>query len=112
MNARTVSRSTPPGTPSVPGWASVDEVKRKDPDNRDKRIRRGACEWCGRRIRRRPGSRGPLPASCARCAERVQVRRRLRAYLRSSRRYALRLHRWDLAGEIGGLLRVLEGSGG
>lgn len=90
--------------------ASRSPVRRREAENRDKRIRRGACEWCGRRIRRRPGSRGPLPASCPRCAERVNVRRRLRAYLRSSRRYALRLHRWDLAGEIGGVLRLLEGS--
>lgn len=89
---------------------SLSRARPAAPNYRDKRIRRGACEWCGRRIRRRPGSRGPLPASCLRCAERVQVRRRLRAYLRSSRRYALRLHRWDLAGEIGGVLRLLEES--
>ena len=88
--------------------ASLANTPRTGRKYRGKRIRTGSCGWCGRRIRRRPGSRGPLPRSCPTCAERVYVRRRLRAYLRSSRRYALRLRRRDLAGKINGVIHKLD----
>lgn len=73
------------------------------------RIRTGSCLWCGRRIKRRPGTRGPLPRSCPTCAGRVLLRRRLRAYLRTGRHYALRLRRRDLAAAIGRIIRTLDG---
>lgn len=78
---------------------------------RAQRIRRGACIWCGRRIRREPGKRNPLPLSCRTCRRRVDLRRRLRAYLRSSRRYALRLRRRDIADAIVDSIRLLDGKG-
>lgn len=82
---------------------------RRGASTRSQRVIRGFCVWCRRRIRRRPGARGPLPRACRGCAKRAYVLRRLRAYLRSSRRYAYRLRRRDLASGITGVLALLDG---
>lgn len=87
---------------------SLDEPRRAVARIRAQRIRRGACLWCGRRIRREPGKRGPLPLSCRSCRKRADLRRRLRAYLRSARRYALRLRRRDLADAIAETIQSLD----
>jgi len=89
--------------------ASLATTPRPGRNYRGKRIRTGSCGWCGRRIRRRPGSRGPLPRACPSCAGRVLLRRRLRAYLRTGRHYALRLRRRDLAAAIDRIIRTLDG---
>lgn len=95
--------------PAVP-WrrVSLKALVKMAPRLSGQRVSRGICVWCRRRIRRRH-ARGPLPSTCRACAERAYVLRRLRAYLRSSRRYALRLRRRDLAAGIGRLIAALDG---
>lgn len=88
--------------------ASLDEPRRAAARIRAQRIRRGACLWCGRRVRREPGKRGPLPLSCRSCRKRADLRRRMRAYLRSARRYALRLRRRELADAIAAVIATLD----
>ena len=90
------------------GMASVAAVAARAPRKRVRRIRTRSCIWCGRRIKRVPGTRGPLPRRCPPCAKRAEVRRRLRAYLRSCRHYAFRLRRRQLALAIERVIRRLD----
>ena len=96
--------------PAVP-WrrVSLKAVAKMARGLRGQSVPRGVCVWCRRRIRRRH-PHGPLPSTCRACAERAYVLRRLRAYLRSSRKYAFRLRRRDLAAGIGRLLAALDGT--
>lgn len=105
-------RASPYGAPGPAApWRSVSRraVAKMAPRSTSQRVTRGICVWCQRRVRRRPHARGPLPSTCRACAERAYVLRRLRAYLRSSRRYAFRLRRRDLATGIGRVLVALDG---
>lgn len=105
-------RSSPcvaPGGPDRPAVVSGGGKRNNAPRNRVRRVRTGSCVWCGRRIKRQPGTRGPLPRACPTCGARVLLRRRLRAYLRTARHYALRLRRRDLALALGRVIRTLDG---
>jgi hypothetical protein len=95
--------------PGVP-WrrVSLTALAKIAPRLPGQRVSGGICVWCRRRIRRRH-ARGPLPSTCRDCAERAYLLRRLRAYLGSSRRYALRLRRRDLASGIERLIAALDG---